>query len=152
MTKDTQQNAFWWGKKHSALPHAFLPHPYAFCFVLFALILVQYTRMMAKTPQQNAFGCGKKAFGFASCFFASSSCILLRDFCHHPCGMHLDDDKKEKAKCIRMRQKSIQLHLMLFCLILMHFALYFLSSSLCILGILNAAALGPLFSILEKSL
>jgi len=29
-------------KKHSASPHAFWPHPHAFCFMLFVLILVQW--------------------------------------------------------------------------------------------------------------
>ena len=29
-------------KKHSVSPHAFWPHPHAFCFMLFVLILVQW--------------------------------------------------------------------------------------------------------------
>ena len=36
--------------------------------------------------------------------------------------MHKDDDKKYKAKCMRMRQKSMRRSRMLFCLIRMHFA------------------------------
>ena len=35
-------------KKHLALPHAFLPHPHAFCFVIFVIILVVCTWMMTK--------------------------------------------------------------------------------------------------------
>ena len=68
MTKDTQQNAFWWGKKHSASPHAFLPHPHAFCFVLFVIILVHSWDIKCCCPWATFFNTWKipleKTLGF----------------------------------------------------------------------------------------
>ena len=70
--------------------------------------------MMTKIRKQNAWGWGKKAWGEAECFFATSECILLSGFCHHPSALHKDEGKKHKAKCIRMRQKSMRRSRMLF--------------------------------------
>ena len=46
-------------------------------------------------------------------------------FCHHPSAYHKDDDKNHKAKCMRMRQKSMRQSWKLFYHIRMHFAEWF---------------------------
>ena len=55
-------------KKHSASPHAFLPHPHAFCFVLFVIILVHSWDIKCCCPWATFFNTWKipleKTLGF----------------------------------------------------------------------------------------
>ena len=87
MTKDTQQNAFWWGKKHSASPHAFLPHPHAFCFVLFVIILVHSWDIKCCWPWTTFWNTWKippeKTLGFLSIWKSASWGVWFR-FLKHP--------------------------------------------------------------------